>query len=221
VNNPENVALMTEPSTPSPACEDLNALETNAFQFPASRCGCPFAPPADMAEIVRGEPVQRISLWDGSRAWLITRHADVRAVLRDSRFISAAHHDGFLWINGGLKAQCMAEPTPFIRLDGQDHGRIRNALIADFTPRRAEALRPRIQRVVDDCLDRMIQSGSPDDLLTALALPLPSLIICELLGVAYEDHAFFQDITRRSCKPLATERPLPGHSMTSRAISSS
>ena len=59
-------------------------------------------------------------------------------------------------------------------------------LLADFTPRRAEALRPRIQRVVDDYLDAMIRHGSPADLLSQLALPVPSLVICELLGVDYE-----------------------------------
>ena len=137
--------------------------------------------------------MRRITLWDGTPAWLVTRHADVRAVLRDNRFSSATHHDGFPWINDGLKAQSAGKPEPFIRLDGPEHARLRNSVLADFTPRRAEALRPRVQEVVDDCLDRMIQHGPPADLLAELALPLPSLIICDMLGVDYGDREFFRN----------------------------
>ena len=168
-------------------------MTTDTFDFPASRGTCPFAPPAAVAQVRRDTPVRRITLWDGTPAWLVTRHADVRAVLRDNRFSSATHHDGFPWINDGLKAQSAGKPEPFIRLDGPDHARLRNSVLADFTPRRAEALRPRVQEVVDDCLDRMIQHGPPADLLAELALPLPSLIICDMLGVDYGDREFFRN----------------------------
>ena len=168
-------------------------MTTEMIDFPASRGTCPFAPPAAVAQLRRDTPVRRITLWDGSQAWLVTRRADVRALLRDNRFSSATHHDGFPWVNEGLKAQSADDPQPFIRLDGTDHARLRNTLLADFTPRRAETLRPRIQEVVDDCVDRMIQHGPPGDLLAEVALPLPSLIICEMLGVDYADREFFQN----------------------------
>ena len=77
-------------------------MTTETFPFPASRGACPFAPPAVVTEIRRETPVRRITLWDGSQAWLVTRHADVRALLRDSRLSSATDHDGFPWINEGL-----------------------------------------------------------------------------------------------------------------------
>jgi cytochrome P450 len=167
-------------------------MMTEPFTFPTSRGECPFAPSAVLTQMRRETPVRRITLWDGSRPWLITRHADVRAVLRDPRFSSATHHPGFPWVNEGLKAQSAGGSQPFIRLDGPEHARLRNLLVADFTPRRAEALRPQIQLVVDECLDRMIAQGTPSDLLAELALPLPSLIICELLGVDDEDREFFR-----------------------------
>lgn len=163
------------------------------FEFPGRRGDCPFSPSPELTTFARDTSVGRISLWDGSPAWLVTRHADVRAVLRDSTFSSAAHHPGFPWINDGLKVQCTSGPTPFIRLDGPDHARVRNLLAAHFTPRRAEALRPRIQEIVDDLLDAMIRHRAPADLLAELTLPLPSLIICELLGVDYDDRAFFRE----------------------------
>jgi cytochrome P450 len=169
-------------------------MPVETFDFPASRGGCPFAPPAALSQFCRDAPVRRITLQDGSQAWLVTRHADVRAVLRDVRFSSSTHHPGFPFINEGLKAQTTAGPIrPFIRLDGAEHSRFRNMLLADFTPRRAEALRARIHHVVDDYLDVMIRHGSPADLLSELALPVPSVVICELLGVEYEDREFFQN----------------------------
>jgi cytochrome P450 len=85
-------------------------MTTDTFGFPASRGACPFAAPALVTEIRRETPVRRITLWDGSQAWLVTRHGDVRALLRDSRFSSATDHDGFPWVNEGLKAQSASGP---------------------------------------------------------------------------------------------------------------
>lgn len=187
-------------------------MTTETFAFPASRGACPFAPPAVVTEIRRETPVRRITLWDGSQAWLVTRHADVRALLRDSRFSSATDHDGFPWINEGLKAQSASGPQPFIRLDDPEHARLRNMLAADFTPRRAAALRPQIERIADGCIDRMVEHGSPADLLSELALPLPSRITCQLLGVDYGDHDFFRDrsvlLTQTFGQPAELERAL-------------
>jgi cytochrome P450 len=184
-----------------------------ALDFPASRGGCPFAPPAALAELSRETPVGRITLPDGSQPWLVTRHADVRALLRDERFSSSSDHPNFPFVNEGLKAQTTAAPArPFARFDGVEHTRYRNALPADFTPRRVEALRPRIQQVVDDYLDAMLRHGSPADLLSEFALPIPSLVICELLGVDYEDRDFFQTrsglLTRTTAEPGQLQRTL-------------
>jgi cytochrome P450 len=118
--------------------------------LPASRGGCPFAPPAALAELSRETPVGRITLPDGSQPWLVTRHADVRALLRDERFSSSSDHPNFPFVNEGLKAQTTAAPArPFARFDGAEHTRYRNALAADFTPRRVvveHLLDPRAQR---------------------------------------------------------------------------
>lgn len=63
---------------------------------------------------------------------------------------------------------------------------------APFLVKRIEAMRPAIQKIVDDLIDTMLDGPKPADLLTALALPVPSLVIAELLGVPYADHDFFQ-----------------------------
>jgi cytochrome P450 len=188
-------------------------MSAEALDFPVSRGGCPFAPPAALAELSRETPVGRITLRDGSQPWLVTRHADVRALLRDERFSSSSDHPNFPFINEGLKAQTTAAPArPFVRFDGAEHTRYRDALAADFTPRRVDELRPWIQRVVDDCLDAMIRHGSPAELLSEFALPITSLVICELLGVDYEDREFFLDrsglLLKTAAEPGQLQRAL-------------
>jgi cytochrome P450 len=83
-------------------------------------------------------------------------------------------------------------PVIFARIDDPEHNRLRRMMTRDFTFRRAEAMRPRIQEMVDGFIDDMIDAGPPADLVRAFALPVPSLVISLLLGVPYKDHEFFQ-----------------------------
>jgi cytochrome P450 len=80
----------------------------------------------------------------------------------------------------------------FISMDPPDHGRYRKLLTGQFTVRRMRALEPRIQQMVVEHLDAMEQAGDSADLVDKFALPIPSLVICELLGVPYAERAEFQ-----------------------------
>jgi cytochrome P450 len=77
-------------------------------------------------------------------------------------------------------------------------------MTSPFTRNRMEKLRPDIQRITDDLIDTMLAGPNPTDLTTALSLPLPSLMICELLGVPYADHEFFQKHATVAVKRDAT-----------------
>jgi cytochrome P450 len=79
-----------------------------------------------------------------------------------------------------------------ISMDPPEHGPARRAVVGEFTVKRMAALRPRIQEIVDEHIDAMLAGPRPADLVQALSLPVPSLVICELLGVPYADHDFFQ-----------------------------
>ncbi|GAA2875044.1 hypothetical protein GCM10020220_075710 [Nonomuraea rubra] len=70
-------------------------------------------------------------------------------------------------------------------------------LTPEFTIRRIDRLEPRIRRIVEDHLDALEAAGAPADLVPSFALPIPSLVICELLGVPYEDREGFQQRTAR------------------------
>jgi hypothetical protein len=69
-------------------------------------------------------------------------------------------------------------------------------LTGDFAIRRIEAMRPKIQRIADELIDGMLARTPPVDLVEQFGLALPSRVICELLGVPYQDHAFFQRSSR-------------------------
>ncbi|MGW7485654.1 cytochrome P450 [Streptomyces sp. NPDC054786] len=163
---------------------------------PATRAaGCPFDPAPGVERARREEPVTRATLWDGSSCWLVTRHQDVREVLGDPRFSADATRQGFPFLTAGGRELVTSKPT-FIRQDDPEHARLRRMLTADFMVKKVEAMRPEVQRLTDGLLDRMTAGRNAADLVAEFALPLPSLVICLLLGVPYDDHEFFQDRSR-------------------------
>ncbi|MFF9581391.1 cytochrome P450 [Streptomyces achromogenes] len=167
--------------------------EAPPVQFPLRRT-CPFAEPPEYAGLRADAPVSRAALKvNGKPAWLVTRHEHVRQVLGDSRASSNLKLPGYphqFHIPEELLAQVR---LMMLNMDPPEHTAHRRMLIPEFTARRVRELRPRIQQIVDERVDAMLAAGGPVDLVTALALPVPSLVICELLGVPYEDHARFEE----------------------------
>ncbi|MCD9590423.1 cytochrome P450 [Streptomyces sp. 8ZJF_21] len=161
-------------------------------EFPMPRAaGCPFDPPPATRALHTERPVTRVRLWDGSAPWLVTRYADQRALLGDPRVSSEATLPGFPHASAGFRENA-GRRRSFITMDDPEHARIRRMVTGPFAIKRIEALRPEIQKITDDLIDAMLAGPTPVDLVRALALPLPSLVICKLLGVPYEDHDFFQ-----------------------------
>ncbi|MFD8085200.1 cytochrome P450 [Kitasatospora sp. NPDC059722] len=171
------------------------AAPTPRFTHPAARGACPFAPPPAYQQAQQEEPVSRVSLWDGTPSWFLTRYDDIKAVLADPRFSSDATRPGFPFISAGAR-QLGAGQVTFIRMDDPEHAHQRRMLTGEFMIKKVEALRPEIQRIADRLLDDMTAGRTEADLVSDFALPLPSLVICLLLGVPYEDHAFFQECSR-------------------------
>ncbi|MFI9382199.1 cytochrome P450 [Kutzneria sp. NPDC052558] len=159
---------------------------------------CPFDPPDGAAELRERGPVSQVRLYDGSTAWLVTGHAEARALLSDPRVSSDRGRPGF---PSPAPLPAMNRPTnmnaTLVANDPPVHTRLRRMVIPSFTVRKINALRPRIERIVTERLDAMIAAGPPADLLAGFALPVPSTVICELLGAPYEDHEFFEEQSRR------------------------
>lgn len=162
------------------------------------RRDCPFSPPAAHQRLRERAPINRVRLASGGEAWWVSGYEEARAVLVDGRFSSDKRKDGFplYTLDAATLRQLRSQPPLLLGMDGAEHAEARRAVIGEFTVKRLAALRPRIQDIVDRFIDDMLATDQrPVDLVRALSLPVPSLVICELLGVPYADHDFFQSRT--------------------------
>ncbi|MFJ9123650.1 cytochrome P450 [Streptomyces sp. NPDC102340] len=165
-------------------------------QHPSPRAtGCPFDPPPALHALQSAPSLSRVRIWDGSSPWLVTRYDQLRALLGDPRVSADVNGPGYPHRSAGQKAGAQSRRT-FLNMDDPEHARIRRMVTAPFAIKRVEALRPSIQKIVDDLIDEMLAGPKPVDLVQAFALPIPSLVICALLGVPYEDHDLFQRHTK-------------------------
>ncbi|MFF8288905.1 cytochrome P450 [Streptomyces sp. NPDC016309] len=152
------------------------------------RPGCPFDPPAELVDAGRHGPISRYTHPGGKPGRLITGHDLVRSVLADPRFSSRKE-----LLNVVDFELPPAPPGEFLLMDEPRHSRYRKPLVGKFTARRMRLLTERIEQITTDCLDAMEEAGPPTDLVTAFAKPIPTIVICELLGVPYEDRESFQE----------------------------
>ncbi|MEV2212178.1 cytochrome P450 [Streptomyces sp. NPDC050997] len=169
--------------------------ETESVAFPQDRT-CPYHPPTAYDPLRETRPLTRVALFDGRPAWLVSGHAAARALLADQRLSADRTHPDFPAPTARFAA-LRNRKTALLGVDGPEHQTQRRMMIPAFTLKRATELRPRIQQVVDERLDAMIAQGPPAELVSAFALPVPSTVICALLGVPYADHDFFEDQSRR------------------------
>jgi len=159
-----------------------------------------FDPVPDMAAMRDDEGVREVDTAFGMPAFLVARHADVKAVLADSARFSNESRRAF---DAPGAPKFSDEERERMRagnllgVDPPEHTRLRRMLTPEFTVRRMRRLEPRIIEIVDDHLDAMEKAGAPADLVADFALPIPSLVICELLGVPYTDRAEFQERTSK------------------------
>lgn len=161
-------------------------------------------PPSDLDELRDTTPIRRLEYPDGHVGWLVTSHNLARAVLADRR-ISIRDSMNRSPVDNHVRREAFArladEGNPrvasgyagnFLNMDPPDHTRFRRLLAGEFTPRRIEELRPRVDGIVRDQLDVIEAKGMPIDLIETFALPIPSLVICEILGIPHDVRGHFQ-----------------------------
>ncbi|MFD4676586.1 cytochrome P450 [Lentzea sp. NPDC058450] len=165
--------------------------------LPMERDVTPFDPPSEITKVRESRPVSPMLFPDGHEGWLITGYEAVRQALSDTRF-SSRQDLGIIHVpfpTPGMPE--MTEPVPqtpglFISMDPPDHTRLRRKLTGAFTVKRMKALEEGIHEITERQLDALAELTPPVDLVQEFALPVPSLVICELLGVPYEDRDTFQ-----------------------------
>jgi cytochrome P450 len=153
---------------------------------------CPFAPPPQVLAMGAAKPLSRVRIWDGSTPWLVTGHEVARELFADSRVSVDDRREGFPHWNEHMLSTVHKRPRSVFTSDAEEHTRFRRMLSKPFTFKRVEGLRPAIQQVTDASIDEILAGPRPADIVTKLALPVPTRVISEMLGVPYEDHEFFQ-----------------------------
>lgn len=152
-------------------------------------------PVPQLARTREQEPVSKLSLPFGMRAWLVSGYDEAKAVLADAKSFS----NDFSNLVGDAGLSEDKNPGGLGFADPPDHTRMRKILTPEFTMRRLNRLTPRIHEIVEQRLDALEaeaeRTGGPVDLANVFAWPIPSLVICELLGIPYEDRDEFERLS--------------------------
>ncbi|WP_208853420.1 cytochrome P450 [Streptomyces albofaciens] len=151
-------------------------------------------PVGELATVREQEPIAKLPVPIAANVWLVTGYDEVKAVLGKANAFSS----DFTNLIGQAGASTDQNPGGLGFADPPVHTRLRRLLTPEFTMRRLGRLTPRIHEIVEERLDAMEKAGSsgePVDIVETFALPIPSLVICELLGVPYEDRADFERLS--------------------------
>jgi cytochrome P450 len=169
--------------------------------LPMERDAGPFDPPRAITRLREARPVSPMVFPDGHEGWLVTGYDAVRQLMADTRF-SSRQDLGILHVPYHVPDEVpgmpvATEPPPqlpgvFIAMDPPDHTRLRSRLTGAFTVKRMKVIEEQIIDIVERQLDELACLDPPVDLVETFALPVPSLVICELLGVPYADRGRFQ-----------------------------
>ncbi|WP_258310107.1 cytochrome P450 [Streptomyces sp. CG 926] len=175
--------------------EAMSHALPDVVAFPQDRT-CPYHPPAAYEPLRENRPLSRVTLFDGRSVWVVTGHAEARALLSDARLSSDRTNAASPAPTRRFKG-IQSRRAALLGVDDPEHNRQRRMLIPTFSVRRMAAMRPQIQETVDRLIDAMVAQGTRAELVGSFALPVPSMVICSLLGVPYADHEFFEGQSRR------------------------
>jgi len=149
----------------------------------------PLDPPLLYGKARVAQPIFQVTLWDDRRAWLVTRYDDLRAILVDPRFSGEFAHPDFPAVTEA-RIVVDKEERAFVGMDNPRHDHFRRMFTREFSTRRMLALRPRISAIAHELIDDLVKLPAPADLVTAIAVRFPSLVMCDLIGSPYADHKF-------------------------------
>jgi cytochrome P450 len=152
---------------------------------------CPFDPPPEYAQLRTEAPVSKVACPTGISAWLVTRYADACEVLGDpERFSTRAGQASHMLASIGIDTPPIEGDFP--RLDGAEHLRFRRLLAPEVSAyQRITALRPLVQRIVDDRIDHLARLGPPTDLYGEFASHITTTVIGEMIGVPEAERTLF------------------------------
>ncbi|MGF1236074.1 cytochrome P450 [Streptomyces sp. NPDC004684] len=163
------------------------------LSYPQDRT-CPYQPSPGYRELGRSGPLHKVRLWDGSTIWMVTGHATGRRLLADPRLSADRSRPDFPVVLPRFEAPIF-KPIAIIGFDPPVHDVHRRMLAPDFSLKHVREMRDEVVELTGRLVDDMLRKGPPAELVEDFALPIPSMVISQLLGVPYEDHVFFEEKT--------------------------
>ncbi|GGL11684.1 cytochrome P450 [Nocardia jinanensis] len=168
-------------------------IESILHQPVTRSTAAPLDPPVEYHQLREDKPVHRVCFPNGLEGWLVTRFEEGSTVFGDPRFTARRQrHDT---LPGETGHDTPFDPV-FVMMDEPDHSLYRRLLSGRFTPKSVQnRLQPYIDQIVDQHLDAIAAGPETFDFVQAISLPIPCLVICELLGVPYADRDEFHHAT--------------------------
>ncbi|MFF5724111.1 cytochrome P450 [[Kitasatospora] papulosa] len=166
----------------------MTGTDSMAPDLPFHRDASPLDPPTVYAGWRTEGPIRRIAQANGEPAWLVTRYDEMREVLGDPRMSSDVTRKGFPSPRPEEPRQTVGN---FTQMDQPEYGKVRRTLTRTFMVKNIDRMRPRITELTHQLLDDMERRPRPVDLHEHFARPLPSYLICELLGIPHADRGLF------------------------------
>lgn len=152
---------------------------------------CLYQPSSPYQNLGKEGPMHRVRLWNGDHVWLVTGHQHARRLLSDPGVSADRERPDFPVVLPRFEADIF-KPLALIGVDAPKHTAHRKLLAPEFGVRQVRSLQPTVTRLANELIDKMLHKGPPADLVADYALPIPSTVISELLGVPYADHDFFE-----------------------------
>ncbi|ODU07076.1 MAG: hypothetical protein ABS81_02870 [Pseudonocardia sp. SCN 72-86] len=167
-------------------------------EFPGKRADvCPFDPPPALTSLRESGRLVRVRSADGHNPWLITGYQDGRTALADPAFSADPTMPG--WSEKGDAFRATLGTDKNLRtMDDPEHAAQKRMLVQEFTVKRLSAMQPAIRKIVDDRLEELAVGPQPADLISQFTMQVPIVVICELLGVPYEDSEFFAERSEKA-----------------------
>ncbi|MFJ5225457.1 cytochrome P450 [Streptomyces sp. NPDC088400] len=191
----DSPAPVTEP--PAPVTEPPAPVIDMPVPPPGS-----MGPPEEYARLRESCPVARVRLPMGATAWYVTRYDDVRDLIADSRLIRPTIND---WPPRPDEPTDRGPAlTTMMELNGPQHTALRKALAEPFSVRTIQRRLPRIRRSADRLLDAFADGDRPGDLVGGYLEPFPLLVMCDLVGIPYEDRDYFLPMADAALGALVT-----------------
>lgn len=177
----------------------MTQQEVKAPRIPTERAH-PLDPPPELAEMRASCPVAPLTYANGHEGWIVTSHQLARQVLSDGRFSSnpRIRHSAVHDVLGDGQPPEEDVPGMFVGMDPPEHTKYRRLLTGELSTRRMREMEPKIAAVAHELIDKMQAGGATTaDLVTAFAMPLPSRVICDLLGIVYSDWQKIQPVSEK------------------------